>query len=89
MDDEGHRILWLDQFSSEKKALGTLSIMEVVIRAVPDAVLTIAGKSKTGSVEKQIRERITQLRLKGISSLNAALRIKTSNAGICHRKSFR
>ena len=58
-----HKILWLGRLSPEKNPMDVLPIMQDVIQVVPDAELTIVGKSEDGSVEKQLQEHITKLHL--------------------------
>ena len=59
-----HKILWIGRLEHiQKNPVDILPIMQDVIKAVPDAVLTIVGKSEDGSVEKQLQEHITKLHL--------------------------
>ena len=59
-----HKILWIGRLEPiQKNPIDILPIMQDVIQAVPDAELTIVGKSENGSVEKQMQEQIAKLHL--------------------------
>lgn len=59
-----HKILWLGRLDPyQKNPLDILPIMQEVIREVPDAVLTIVGKSENGNLELILKEKIAELHL--------------------------
>lgn len=58
-----HRILWLARLSFEKNPLDIIPIMQDVVRAVPDAFLSIVGRSENGMIEEQLQKEIIKLHL--------------------------
>ena len=59
-----HSILWLARLDpSQKNPMDLIPIMEAVVRAVPDAVLHVVGKSEDGSIEAALQDEIAKRHL--------------------------